>query len=353
MVATNAFGMGIDKPDVRVVVHMSLTQNIESYYQEAGRAGRDEQRAYAVLLYQDNDIEELKRHFKQSNPEIVYLKKIYQSLANFLKIATGSGFMSSYDFDLGHFASTYNYQQFDAYYAIKKLEHEGFIQLNESFYNPSKIKFKINHNALYDFQIAHSKYDVFIKTVLRIYGGELFSNFGVIIENKIAAVLKISEMDVIKVLDALNNFDVLVYDKRKDHPQLVFLTPRHDAASLPLNKKGIKKKKNIDYQKMLSIIHYLKQKDLCRTRVVLEYFGETAYLSCGICDICLQNKHTGYVKDTTLSFKIRQLIINQPLTIGEIVAQIEEKKGKIIAQVRTMLDAGELIYNDFGEISLK
>ena len=353
IVATNAFGMGIDKPDVRVVVHMSLTQNLESYYQEAGRAGRDEQKAYAVLLYQDNDIEELKRHFKQSNPEIAYLKTIYQSLANFLKIATGSGFMSSYDFDLGHFSATYNHQQFDAYYAIKKLEHEGFIQLNESFYNPSKIKFKINHNALYDFQIAHSKYDTFIKTVLRLYGGELFSNFGIIIENKIASALKTSNTEVIKNLEALSNFGVIIYNKRKDQPQLVFLTPRHDAATLPLNKKGIIKKKNIDHQKMLSVIHYLKQKDVCRTRMILEYFGEESYLSCGICDICLQNKHTSQEDDNSLPFKIRQLIINQPLAIDEIVVKIEEKKDKIIEQVRMMLDTGELMYNDAGKIELK
>ncbi len=352
IVATNAFGMGIDKPDVRVVVHMSITPNLESYYQEAGRAGRDEEKAYAVLLYQDNDIEALKRHIKQSNPEIAYLKNIYQSLANFLKIAIESGFMSSYDFDLGHFASTYNYQQFDAYYAIKKLENEGFIQLNESFYNPSKIKFRIDHNELYNFQIAHRTYDLFIKTILRLYGGELFSNFGVIIETKLAAALKISETEVIKKLAALDKLSILIYDKRKDQPQLVFLTPRHDADTLPLDKKGIEKKKSIDHQKMQSVIHYLHQKNLCRTRELLEYFGEESYLSCGICDICLKNKHHIQEDENIVSYKIQCLIRNQPLAIDEITSKIEEKKEVLIKAVRMMLDTGELKYNASGKLVL-
>src|SRR5688572_22872790 len=196
MVATNAFGMGIDKPDVRIVIHLDLPENLEAYYQEAGRAGRDGKRSYTVVLYQDADVINLKQKFEQSQPSIEFLKKIYQSLANFYQLALGSAEGESFDFEVFEFSERFKYNPVEVYNALKKLEEEGLIQFNESFYSPSTLHFVVDHTRLYEFQVANAKFDELLKMLLRLYGGELFSNFVRISEGNIARALKISRSEV-------------------------------------------------------------------------------------------------------------------------------------------------------------
>lgn len=355
IVATNAFGMGIDKPNVRLVVHFDVPQNIESYYQEAGRAGRDEAKAYAVMLFLKADITALQQKFEQSHPEVAFMKRVYQSLANYYKIAVGSGQFISFDFIIEEFTNAYQLKPLETFYALKKLEESGFIQFNESFYNPSRLFVKLNQKQLYEFQIAHEPYDHLIKAILRAYGGEILSDFITIKENRLAALLQISANEVIKKLEALDKLEVVIYDKKKDKPQLIFTTPRYDAHALPLDQIKLERRKQTEWNKLNKIIAYLENQTLCRTRFLTEYFGEVNYEDCKVCDICLTKRRahhpTGF--DKTLQIKIREKLQSAPLSLEDLLGDVSSAKREEMSEmIRNMLENKELKYNEDGKLCL-
>lgn len=355
MVATNAFGMGIDKPDVRLVIHHDLPQNLEAYYQEAGRAGRDEAKAYAVMLYHQSDIETLKRQLEQSHPNREGLKKVYQSLANYYKIAVGSGQFVSFDFVLEDFANAYQIKPLDAFYAIKKLEELGFIQVNDSFYNPSKLYVKLDNKALYAFQIAHEPFDPLIKAILRAYGGDILSGFMAIKEQWLAEMLQIPKNEVVKKLERLHQMDVVIYDKQKDQPQLVFTTPRYDANALPIDKSKIEGRYRTEKLKLERVVAYLENKSLCRTRFLTEYFGEVNYDDCKVCDVCLEKRRESKVAhvDKTLYEFIKAKLQDGPASLESLLKnQSMAGKQELTTMIRLMLDNRILRYDDDGKLFL-
>ncbi|MDQ3395787.1 MAG: RecQ family ATP-dependent DNA helicase [Bacteroidota bacterium] len=357
IVATNAFGMGIDKPDVRVVVHMDLTNTLEAYYQEAGRAGRDEKKAYAVVLFHQGDIEDLKGWVLQNYPVIDFIKKVYQCLANYFKSAVGSSFLASYDFEMAEFIKTNNLPALGTYSALKRLEDEGFIQFNESFFNPSRLMILLGHHDLYKFQIANAYYDPLIKALLRIYGGEIYSSFIKLSENQVAKFMEnLTVNEVEKQLNALHQMEVLFYDPKKDKPQVTFLTPRHDATSLPMNAMEYKRRMENDQHKVDSVIHYITHLKRCRSLVLLEYFNEISYKVCGICDICQSKKPVSEIDETKmqagLNF-ISEALLKDALSIENLTEKIQPKnKEKFLMVIRLLLDRGSLKYDDSGRIRM-
>jgi ATP-dependent DNA helicase RecQ len=312
--------MGIDKPDVRVVLHSDLPENLESYYQEAGRAGRDGQKAYAVLLTNAQDFEQLLDRAALVYPPIEFLRRVYQCLANYFQLAIGAQSLRSYDFEISDFANTYQLPVLDSFYALKVLEEEGLIALNESFFAPSRAHFLVNPQRLYEVQIQHAKLDPVIKILLRTHGGNLFSEYFNIQEAKLAKAAGMDEAVLIKGLLELAKMEVLDYEPRKDRPQLTFLTERYDAATLPLNFKRITLRRELTLHKATQMVAYAHQTRICRTQFIQSYFGEFSDESCGVCDRCVEEKKAILPLDVETKFK--ELVL-QTLAADEVFSEEE------------------------------
>lgn len=348
MVATNAFGMGIDKADVRVVVHMDLPETLEAYYQEAGRAGRDGKRSYAAILYHTTDLDSLKLKVEQSQPDLPVLKNTYQALANFFHIALGSSQGESFDFDLDLFCKRLNLKSMEVYPALKKLEEFGLIEFNESFYRPSVLHFTFDNKKLYEFQVAHARFDPIIKALLRLYGGELYTEFTSISETQVAQMLRLSVGVVRLELEQLHNLQVLVYEPVNDSPKITFVTARMDATRLPIDMAEFARRRELHLEKMAAIINYTAQTHRCRMQLIQEYFNEITDATCGTCDVCIE-KHK---QENTALFKdyeqqINYLLAQKPMTVDELEMAVDPAEKEIFIEViREMVDSGELYYNE-------
>lgn len=355
IVATNAFGMGIDKPDVRIVVHLDIPPGPEAYYQEAGRGGRDGEKAYAVILYNENDITELKEHYRIANPGLDYLKRVYQALANYLKIAEGAGKGQSYNFDIAEFTHQFNLKPREAFMALKKIENEGLLYLSDALQNPSKVRLIASKEDLYRYQIENKKHDPYIKAILRLYGGEMFSDFMKINESKIGKFMNVSTGEVKQILDKLHEGRLLVYNKIKEKPQIIFTRERVDATRLPVDAAMLRERARTENEKVEAMISYVGNNQRCRSQILLEYFGEVSYKSCGICDTCVKNKkksddlhHTYYHNQIVNTLK------KHPYEIDALITEIApEDEDELMDQIRLMLDKGEIKYNEHWELILK
>ena len=352
IVATNAFGMGIDKQDVRIVIHYDLPDTLEAYYQEAGRAGRDGNKAYAVLVFHEGDKDLANKFFESAQPSIDFVKRVYQALANYYKMAVGSNKLSFYDFDILDFCNNFNFHRSEVYYAIKKLQEEGFIELNESFYHPSKVTFNIEKADLYKFQIANEQYDPLIKTLLRIYGGEVLNSFVQISENQLARFINTTTYKVKTQLFHLSRIKVITYDAMRDKPQLSFITPRFDASKLPINQVRFRERRKIKEEKLKAMLRYVEAEHRCRTSIILEYFGEHSYEDCGFCDYCLEKKKKLNQSDhLRIEEMVRYELKKGPRLPEEITGLFSEKELIMVESiVREMTDTSELGYDDKGRL---
>ena len=355
IVATNAFGMGIDKPDVRVVIHMDLPDSLEAYFQEAGRAGRDLKPSEAFLLVSDTDIKQLKENLQQSYPELDRIKAIYDAIGNYLQIPVGAGNGQSYPFDMNEFAKSYDFSLLEVFNSLKLMEREGFFALSEAMDAPSQLMIKASREDLYRFQVEYAEFDSIIKYLLRNYPG-ILSDFVKIKEEQISQKLGVDVEKVENTLKKLEKYNFLTYIQRSDKPQIQYLTERQDTRYFALSDEVYKDRKDDATQRVQAVIDFVNNDSECRSVQLLRYFGEKIKSRCGKCDVCnIRNQ----MKINDEEFKnISDIILEElkkrvvPLYETPSLAKnfLEEK---VLETVRWMLDNGTIEQDENGNLKEK
>jgi ATP-dependent DNA helicase RecQ len=343
MIATNAFGMGIDKPDVRTVVHMDLPDSLEAYFQEAGRAGRDEQKSYAVLLTNKADAANLRVQFEGNFPEMTEIRRVYQALGSYLQLAVGGGEGESFDFDFADFTQRFKLETLKSYTCFRILEQDGWLALSEAVMQPPRIMVLVNREMLYDYQLRNPATERVLKGILRALPN-VMTDFASFSETQIAQFLKMSAVEMVAIFYKFQNDGIIDFRPRKEKPQLTLLRERVDVQHLSIDWTLYMFRKKRAEARLNKAIEYAEL-DICRSQQLLNYFGQTDAPICGVCDVCVESeKRTLETEDyELLSGKIRTLLNREALTLKEIVDSFSEKqRTKIIQTIGFMLEEGFL-----------
>jgi ATP-dependent DNA helicase RecQ len=327
--------MGIDKPDVRVVVHIDLPDSLENYYQEAGRAGRDGKTAYAVLLYGKKDLDELETLADTRYPSIGDIRNVYQCIANYLQIPSGSGEGQSFDFDISDFIRKFKLKSHTTIYSLKTMEQEGWFSFNEQVFLPSTVRFTINKDSLYAFEKSHPNLEPAIKALLRAYEG-IFDFPVTISEPVLVRLLKKDVSDIKKDLLQLHHYGIIEYHPQKDSPQLYLLQNRIKTEDLSINMDQYRRRKEKFITRLISMRRYVEEAVECRSKIIGSYFGDLEIPNCGICDNCLRQKKLPVNREEfeKIIHRIQMALKPQPLPSKQLLQQLsgikKEKAWKVI-----------------------
>jgi ATP-dependent DNA helicase RecQ len=354
MVATNAFGMGIDKPDVRFVVHMDLPDSPEAYFQEAGRAGRDGAESGAILLWNDADISNLQQQVRQAFPELKDIRRCWQAVCNHFQLAIGSGEGQTYVFDLKKIATAYNLDQLMLYNSMKIIEREGYVVLSDAITQPSRVHIRVSNEEIYRYEVQNLADETLLKAMLRMYGG-LFETYVRISEMDLARRTGKSAEVVAKDLQRFDQLGLLSYIPRSDQPIMTLLAPRPDAYSLYISPANLIERKKTAEHRVQAMINFVQETQTCRQVMLLRFFGEKEPPACGKCDNCKRLAAESKKKERLdLEDEIISVLKVEQKDARELTAMFpSELHAEVNTAMRKLLDRGKLEFDKNRKLKIK
>ena len=351
MVATNAFGMGIDKANVQTVIHHNLPESLESYYQEAGRAGRNSEKAYAVILRSTSDEMSSKNQYINGLADIKFLKNVYKRLCNYFQISYGEGESTVHNFNFKLFCSTYNLPSILTYNALKILDRTSIISMEERFKNTAFIQIIIGNSALFNYIEKHPKQALILKVILRSHEG-VFDHSTEIFTHTIAKKTNLSEDEVIKQLTALNKAEIIHFESSKTDAQISYIEPREDNKTIHRISKIVNQQHDLKKAKLQSVIDYIKNDGICKSKKLLSYFEESNSKQCGICSSCLESKNNSLfsVNDTQI---ILNLLKTEALSSNKLEVISTFNRDKLTSLLTNLLEKGLIEITEQNTYKLK
>ncbi|MEQ3273653.1 RecQ family ATP-dependent DNA helicase [Bacteroides thetaiotaomicron] len=348
MVATNAFGMGIDKPDVRIVLHLDLPDSPEAYFQEAGRAGRDGEKAYAVILYSKSDKTTLHKRVVDTFPDKEYILNVYEHLQYYYQMAMGDGFQCIREFNLEEFCRKFKYFPVPVDSALKILTQAGYLEYTDEQDNSSRILFTIRRDELYKLREMGKEAEALIQSILRSYTG-VFTDYAYISEESLAVRTGLTRQQIYNILVTLTKRRIVDYIPRKKTPYIIYTRERLELRFLHIPASVYEERKARYEARIKAMEEYVTTENICRSRMLLRYFGEKNEHNCGQCDVCLSKRATDNLSEESYEEVKRQildLLSHSPLTPAETADQIKAEKEDIGQVIRYLLDEGELKMQD-------
>jgi ATP-dependent DNA helicase RecQ len=350
MVCTNAFGMGIDKPDVRLVVHIEPADSLEAYFQEAGRAGRDGQRAYAIQLITDADDQELRDSKQKNVPSLVDVKEVYDLICGEFNISYNTGQWHQFDFDLSLFSKKYDVSPVKVMHILKLLESQELMSVNETFLSQPKVKITVGKDVLYKFLVEHRSYEPFIKMILRTCSG-VFEDFVSFNEATLGSKVKLTPAESQSMLLKLNSLDILSYIPRKEKPQLTMLQHRIKKEELILDRKFIEERIAGMNERIDSVRNYLANSTVCLSKYLVAYFGEKDATDCGICSVCIGRKKIA-ISNAEFEMVMGKIValLDVPMTMAASAEAIQVDIDKVREVIAWLIDHGKIARTEDGRI---